>query len=125
MSTAFPNRPDHPDFERLSRIVHAMEKEVEGLSGDEWQAAWDAEVNKTIDLMSLVYFAHQRALRATQEGGDVVAQTQMFIDGFLMGARFASRVDTTLDATHRTSALGSQPSFIIKDESRHWEEGRE
>lgn len=102
---AFPHRPDHPDLERLTRTVYDMEAAIEGLSGEEWVQAWNEEVSRTIDQMSLVYFAHQRALRVTPPDGDVVAQTQMFIDGFLMGARFASRVDTTVDGSHRTEAM--------------------
>lgn len=97
----FFNRPDHPDFWRLSRLVRKH---------DEDDAAFEAVVGAVVDLDSALYMADQRALRsmAMLPTFDAATPAQrrallgaLYLDAFMLGAAFAKdkaeNPDTTLD----------------------------
>jgi hypothetical protein len=104
----FPNRPDHPDFWRLSRAVIANDTAVE--SAPDPGEAFRALVAKHVDLRSLSYMAAQRVDRfigrMTQDGpdgprisGDEVALAA-WLDGF-MAACSADDIATVFDGQRR------------------------
>lgn len=103
-SSQFPNRPNHPDFWRLSEIVLQLDAAVleDGVTVD-------SEVEKEIDVASLNYMAEQTALRVLQVLVDQVPpplrpavvpgmmqELVPLIDaawksGFVVGSRFQTR----------------------------------
>lgn len=83
----FPERPDHPDFWKLSKIVIENDDATEAHDGFE-----NAVGAAGIDVGSVVYMARQRAARFCQymdlpeeHVGKVIAA---IIDGFITGVRF-------------------------------------
>lgn len=94
---AFPDRPDHPDFWRLSEIL----LQIDGRSNEDGREVFD-EVSDNIDPASLIYMAEGRAKHGLQEfvaakrdrvtTTDVVALvTAAWVEAFLVGARFQQR----------------------------------
>lgn len=90
---AFPNRPQSEDFWLLSRIAVEADKSAETLGGDGFMQ-W---VESVVDLKSLQYMAQQRALRSVEASVKtqvpdermMSSNTATFMDGFLLGVRFA------------------------------------
>jgi hypothetical protein len=84
----FPDRPDHADFWKLSRIILYMDADAETYDG------FERLVDEAgVDHRSLSYVAMQRALRS--HGGDisdpdaVVRTAAVWIDGFITGNRYS------------------------------------
>lgn len=92
------NRPDHPDFWKLSDIVLRLDGSLEGAGGaDEQEAIWRRELERHVDVDSLGYMATQRAFRvlgivtardfmARKE--EVIPMLQVYMDAFIMGCNF-------------------------------------
>jgi len=102
------NRPDHPDFWRISEIIIDCDDaaEKEGL---------DAALDGHVDKESLAYMANQRAYRAlniqtqqdledpaTKHSIGIIAA--IWMDAFVVGAKFESkkekREDTGIGSPH-------------------------
>jgi len=81
----FPDRPDHPDFLRLSKAVIHFDSEADG--------GRDIEeiVGELIDLPSLIYMADQRILRTGLQGGNAIRARllALYVDAFSLGYRIA------------------------------------
>lgn len=96
---AFPGRPSHPDFYRLSRAVIANDRVEEADNPGE---AFRDLVAKHVDLDSLAYMAVQRVAIFTQRGNtppeDIAALA--WIDGF-MAACSADDIATVFDGQRR------------------------
>lgn len=86
----FPNRPDTPDFWRLSRVLRKLDKIVDtSISDAEREAAYEATIAEngiTADVLS--YVAVQRALRLTGGAGSTKLAAA-WVDGFIAGAEYA------------------------------------
>ena len=85
----FPNRPNHPDFWRMSEIVIEMDRRTEA-HPDKFEEI----VGEIVDLDSLIYMATQRSLRAATLGratptSIMVHGTALWIDAFTVGYKFA------------------------------------
>ena len=88
----WPNRPQHPDFWRMSEALVEMDQRAE--QGEDPFAI--ARVNQA----SLVYAAQQRAVRAmniarrldpTANGANAKAMLMLYIDAFTLGREFERR----------------------------------
>lgn len=80
-----PDRPTHPDFTELSKIVLQHDGKTEDNDFD-----FGAYVGQVIDERSLVYMARQRALRVAP-GASLethMAFAALFLDAFLIGVRW-------------------------------------
>lgn len=84
----FPNRPDHPDFWKLSNVVLWMDGACEDEGGFKRVMA-----EAGVDARSLVYMAHQRAMRAYNgtDQATLMALTAVYLDAFLAGVHFVKR----------------------------------
>jgi len=85
----FPDRPDHDDFWRLSRVLLDMDSRAD--NGEDVLAI----ASEAMDLKSLVYMARQRALRAHEmlAGADGVQKlSASWIDAFLAGVEYQKSV---------------------------------
>lgn len=86
----FPDRPQHPDFWRISEVVLQNDGQA-----DEGEMPVQDILKDTVDLESLSYFAMQRAGMNCQRLGlpdalkTVIAGAWM--DAFFAGARFQQR----------------------------------
>lgn len=86
----FPDRPQHPDFWRISEVVLQHD-------GDAVEAGRSMEeiVKDTVDLESLTYFAMQRAGTYCQAMGlpkDFETLVgSVWMDAFMAGARYEER----------------------------------
>lgn len=78
----FPDRPTHPDFWRISESVLQLDGKA-----DEGAQSFDTIVYPLVDVRSLGYMAHQRALRM---GTGFVSET-LYLDGFLAGVLFQQK----------------------------------
>lgn len=88
---AFPNRPDHPDFWRLSEVVLQLDGAID--EAEDKEAVWERVVSDIVDIPSLEYMAEQRALRAVGSAAPVALITKLtalYLDGFCAGAKFAA-----------------------------------
>jgi hypothetical protein len=74
----FPNRPDHPDFWLLSRLVCQLDERSDRGGPDEFARI----LAEYIDPASLTYMAEQRALRARLVGAPDMA---LYFDAFVLG----------------------------------------
>jgi len=110
----FPDRPDHPDFWKLSEIINHFDD-----LADKGMDLMDVAILKGLDLKSLVYMAKQRALRALDTYKDTEAYPEgstneetrvaaSWLDGFMAGQDFgedrAKRNEPRIvlgDAQHR------------------------
>ena len=80
----FPDRPQHPDFWKLSKAVNyhddeAANREIEEIIGE------------YIDPASLIYMADQRILRTGLQGGNALRARllALYVDAFTLGYRVA------------------------------------
>jgi hypothetical protein len=92
MTDPFPQRPDHPDFWMLSRIVIDLDKRAEAPD-----MPFADMIAAVVDIRSVMYMASQRALRAA---GPVVPTRfhhgklqAAWVDGFMTGARYQAEKD--------------------------------
>lgn len=89
------NRPDHPDFWRLSETILGYDAGIDmAVDKDKF---WEDAVDAVVDRNSVMYMAFQRAARAyncetvgdvVQHVGEITKATVLYIEGFLMGAEF-------------------------------------
>src|SRR5687768_16897617 len=82
----YPNRPDHPDFERLAALCRAMDTAAEqrGFSLMDHLA-------KYMDPTSLTYVAGQRAIRIDLTADPQAIAMVAWIDGFVLGQEMGQR----------------------------------
>src|SRR4051812_38164089 len=80
-----PDRPQHPDFWRLSEII----LELDGKFSEEGMENFDDFVNGEVDLDSIMYMAMQRALRL--RGRNLGSISAIYVEAFLVGRRFERR----------------------------------
>lgn len=80
----FPDRPDHPDFWKLSEIV----LQLDGRAMED-ESDFASTLASMMDPKSLCYMARQRAMRLLERG--LVSLTSLYIDGFAAGYRYAER----------------------------------
>ena len=81
----FPDRPDHPDFLRLSEAIIYLDGEADG------DRDIEDIVGEFIDLPSLIYMADQRILRTGLQGGNAIRARllALYVDAFSLGYRTA------------------------------------
>lgn len=82
----FPNRPDHPDFERLAALCRALDTAAEkpGFKFLEHLA-------KYLDPVSLTYVAGQRAIRIDLTAEPQAIAMVAWLDGFILGQEMGQR----------------------------------
>lgn len=84
------NRPDHPDFWLLSRLIIDQDNVAEGATPPEDQ------FGRVVDPESITYMAHQRALRAAGMLGLPAVHTSalmaVWLDAFMLGAAYQAAV---------------------------------
>lgn len=116
--TEFPDRPDHPDFWRLSQVVIDHDKRADDNPNPETITEVLAE--NGIDFASLMYMARQRALRVTGRRDNATPTETMlivlYLDAFLTGVGYQrKRIDPAdLLAIHEgltTGALMTQANL--------------
>jgi hypothetical protein len=73
----YPNRPDHADFERLSKVL---------IANDDGSDELEEIVADVIDVPTVMYAATQRVLRA--EAAPSAKSIALWLDGFMAGARY-------------------------------------
>lgn len=76
----FPHRPQHPDFDRLGRVVRAQDAAAEA-------RGIDAALGGIIDPDVASYVAYQRVLRVPGDSHPVKAA--LWLDGFAAGVAYA------------------------------------
>lgn len=60
-----PNRPNHPDFWRISEVILAADGALEAArTEDDKEAAWKARTSGVVDIHSVTYAAIQRTMLA-------------------------------------------------------------
>ena len=81
-------RPNHPDFWKMSEVVVALDAEAE-LQG------FEAVIRPIIDVEVLFYMARQRVMRCTQiamaAGNPFAAPDVTWVDAFVAGVRWAEK----------------------------------
>lgn len=110
-----PERPNHPDFWRLSSIVLKYDTRIQAAATDDAkEKVWHDNVVRWVDEGSLIYMASQRAMRALglETRGDLannvdlmVRCTTLYSEGFQFGAEFATQHefgDRDIDALNDT-----------------------
>lgn len=88
----FPNRPDHPDFWRLSDCVLRLD----GASQEATDNAFESALADTCDETSLLYMGAQRVLRMCAAIGiadreQIAAVLAVWCEGFIVGSRFEKK----------------------------------
>jgi hypothetical protein len=93
-----PNRPNHPDFWKLSQVILRMDGAMEAAtSEDEKEAVFASFVGGHVDLPSLAYVATHRAMRAlgTKTQMEVAANfkevarlASLYMDGFTTACEY-------------------------------------
>lgn len=89
-----PNRPDHPDYRRISEIVLALDALVEaGTPLDTAAAATQGGDRNAADLDSVTYTAIQRARHLGSGCGPTLvrAMAAMWLEGFTVGLAFEQK----------------------------------
>lgn len=90
LAPGHPDRPDHPDFWRLSELILKQDADSDTIDVD-------VMIGAVIDRDSLIYMARQRALRSlgietsvgmTIRAKEIHAATALYIDAFLLGAAY-------------------------------------
>jgi hypothetical protein len=105
----FPNRPDHPDFWKLSDILIGNDTTAE--SGPH---GLDQVMDSVpVDMATIIYMANQRVMRSDQEIGPASPKEMkriLWVDAFIAGYKMAEAraqsvvkitVDPTVDGSHR------------------------
>lgn len=95
---SFPNRPDHPDFWKLSDMVLKYDGRFEAAADhDEKERIWKEAVSAHIDSDALIYMGFQRAIRAlgvdtpgevAKHFSELAKLTTLYAEGFVFGAEF-------------------------------------
>jgi len=86
----FPDRPQDPDFWKLSEIINTLDKSAE-------EIGWEATIQKFLptDPVSMTYMGRQRAKIMLQVLSDVSPEDQLSVqwtDGFAVGVRYGMEV---------------------------------
>lgn len=95
-----PNRPNHPDFWRLSEIILKLDGRMDAAAPPDKQAVWDDNVARWIDdQASLTYLAMHRSMRVLgistsgqlqARADEVIRLTTIYMEAFQVGAEFAT-----------------------------------
>jgi hypothetical protein len=103
------NRPDHPDFWRISEVFLANDGAIESQPNDDArEEEWVKRTTAVVDIESVTYMAQQRALRAfgapgagsafglsPGKGGLTIGQqatvAALVVDAFVAGAMYQQR----------------------------------
>ncbi len=81
----FPNRPDHPDFRRLSWIIQGLDADMDG-----GKDSFDNILRAKVDPASLIYLAEQRISRIAP----IITPTldfllkALYLEAFIVGCSF-------------------------------------
>ncbi len=93
-----PQRPDHPDFWKISEIILQLDGAIDAaVSDDEKERIWKERTSAVVDIPSVTYMAIQRALRVLgrpSNAADVGRHSSvaaLAIDSFIAGVLFAQR----------------------------------
>jgi hypothetical protein len=95
----FPDRPQHPDFWTLSRIINELDDLAETKG---WLVATSTV---PVDIESMVYMARQRAAMALdllKGSDDTERMGLLWMDAFILGVRYgmeSTTVEQVLDQT--------------------------
>jgi hypothetical protein len=90
----FPDRPDHPDFWKLSEIVLGLDGAIEEAERTGGSDVFHDLATEHCDLRSQLYMATQRVQRFLLELGPVdgaMLAASAWIDGFQVGVRFGRK----------------------------------
>lgn len=99
---AFPGRPDHNDFWKLSDIILKLDGRMQEATEDEKEKVWRENIARWVDEDSVNYMAMQRAMRALgfETAGELQANLHLMVlamtlytEGFQVGAEFATKED--------------------------------
>lgn len=88
--TGFPDRPDAPEFWKLSDVVLRNDARC-----SESEEGFEEVITEVIPIEVLTYMAEQRAMRVIHPLAVLIdpelfiSLTAMFMDGFLIGANYA------------------------------------
>ena len=95
---ALPQRPDHPDFWKLSNLILKYDGRMqEGEPGKTIEQLFEESISEIVDLDSVSYMAFQRALRVVgienpiqliQSKELLVAIAAAWLEGFVIGNGF-------------------------------------
>lgn len=112
----FPDRPAHPDFDRLSQAVIANDAVVTDAPTGAQQNAYAVHVSSIVDLASLKYMADQRtalALRSVNERGYDIEHVlpSAWIDGFMAAAHLFK--PSVQDGQYRSYTAESKPPQYV------------
>ena len=77
----FPNRPEHPDFERLAEVVRKQDADAEA-------GGFEQALVGIIDGRSLVYMARQRAMRMALDDRLTIPLQTAWMDAFAAGVAY-------------------------------------
>jgi hypothetical protein len=91
-----PQRPEHPDFWRLSEIVLANDGRMDAAPRREKERVWKETTGSVIDVPSITYMATQRAIKllgppTPANLAQHSAVAALYIDAFVTGAMFEQR----------------------------------
>lgn len=78
----FPDRPQHPDFWKLSTII----LEMDGKFAEDSATDFEEYVDNEVDVASIMYMAIQRAQRL--QGRNVGSIAAIYMEAFMVGRRF-------------------------------------
>lgn len=92
----FKNRPDHPDFWRISEIVLANDGRMDDTPPSRKEQVWKETTGSVVDIESITYMASQRVIRLLGPPTPASvkmhsAVTALVIDAFVTGAMFEQR----------------------------------
>lgn len=107
----YPERPDHEDFQQMSRIVRMVDA-----IADQDPTGSQTFLHTGVDANSMVYMAKQRAMRGKEhltDVGKVESATIIWVDGFTMGYLLAQGraptiqqlLDESIDGSHRSGRV--------------------
>lgn len=88
----FPDRPQHPDFWRMSKVIVELDEQADRAADEAGEAV---VITPDIDQRSLAYVARQRVIRARNllpedpEGNTTGRDGILWADGFTAGVRYA------------------------------------
>jgi hypothetical protein len=83
----FPDRPDHPDFWKMSSAVLRLDGRMH--DGDGSTQAFVDTVNEYADIESLTYLAKQRVLRLNAPDHLKPLLMTIYLDAFITGCEYS------------------------------------
>lgn len=87
---AFPDRPQHPDFWKLSEII----LQLDGMKESSGATVAD-EISKEVDRDSFLYMLQNRSMMAAELFGlppeASLTLAAVWMEGFIVGSRFSKR----------------------------------